>query len=137
MTPTSKSASPTSTASPSVPEAVTPRRVWWLAARPATLAASVSPVLAGTAIAVQDGRVRTLPALGALVVAVAMQIGVNYANDYADFVRGADTPRRFFVPNERPANFTASQAPVGGQNRCRGLRGGQRRCSDFAHHLLD
>lgn len=73
---------------------MTPRKVWWLAARPATLAASVSPVLAGTAIAVQDGRVRTLPGLGALVVAVAMQIGVNYANDYADFVRGADTPRR-------------------------------------------
>jgi 1,4-dihydroxy-2-naphthoate polyprenyltransferase len=68
--------------------------MWWLAARPATLAASVSPVLAGTAIAVHDHHVRTLPGLGALVVAIAMQIGVNYANDYADFVRGADTPRR-------------------------------------------
>jgi 1,4-dihydroxy-2-naphthoate polyprenyltransferase len=71
-----------------------PARVWWLAARPATLAASVSPVLAGTAIAVHDQHVRTLPGLGALVVAIAMQIGVNYANDYADFVRGADTPQR-------------------------------------------
>src|SRR5205085_8399109 len=69
-------------------------RVWWLAARPATLAASVSPVLAGTVIAVHDHHVRTLPGLGALVVAIAMQIGVNYANDYADFVRGADTPKR-------------------------------------------
>jgi 1,4-dihydroxy-2-naphthoate octaprenyltransferase len=68
--------------------------VWWLAARPATLAASVSPVLAGTAIAVHDQHVRALPTLGALVVAMAMQIGVNYANDYADFVRGADTPKR-------------------------------------------
>jgi 1,4-dihydroxy-2-naphthoate octaprenyltransferase len=68
-------------------------RVWWLATRPATLAASVSPVLAGTAIAVHDHAVRTLPGLGALVVAIAMQIGVNYANDYSDYVRGADTRR--------------------------------------------
>jgi 1,4-dihydroxy-2-naphthoate polyprenyltransferase len=86
--PTSRSASPISPASPSAP------RTWWLAARPATLAASVSPVLAGTAIAVHDQHVRTLPVLGALVVAIAMQVGVNYANDYADFVRGADTPKR-------------------------------------------
>src|SRR5207237_7748770 len=71
-----------------------PARVWWLAARPATLAASVSPVLAGTAIAVHDHHIRTLPGLGALVVAIAMQVGVNYANDYADFVRGADSPKR-------------------------------------------
>jgi 1,4-dihydroxy-2-naphthoate octaprenyltransferase len=70
-----------------------PGRVWWLAARPATLAASVSPVLAGTAVAVHDHAVRTLPTLGALVVAVALQIGVNYANDYSDHVRGADRNR--------------------------------------------
>ncbi len=67
--------------------------VWWLAARPATLAASVSPVLAGTAIAVSSHRVRTLPGLGVLIVALAMQIGVNYANDYSDFVRGTDRRR--------------------------------------------
>src|SRR5579859_869928 len=72
---------------------LTPARVWWSAARPATLAASVSPVLAGTAVAVHDGRVRTLPGLGALVVAVAIQVGTNYANDYSDFVRGADRRR--------------------------------------------
>ncbi|MDQ6743816.1 MAG: 1,4-dihydroxy-2-naphthoate polyprenyltransferase [Candidatus Dormibacteraeota bacterium] len=68
-------------------------RVWWMAARPATLAASVSPVLAGTAIAVHDHAVRTLPGLGALVVAIAMQVGVNYANDYSDHVRGTDRQR--------------------------------------------
>jgi 1,4-dihydroxy-2-naphthoate polyprenyltransferase len=71
----------------------TPARVWWTATRPATLAASVSPVLAGTAIAVHDHSVRTLPGLGALVVAIAMQIGVNFANDYSDYVRGADRRR--------------------------------------------
>src|SRR4030081_857159 len=70
-----------------------PASVWWMATRPATLAASVSPVLAGTAIAVHDNAVRTLPGIGALVVAMAMQIGVNYATDYSDYVRGADRGR--------------------------------------------
>ncbi len=73
---------------------LSPARVWWLAARPATLAASISPVLAGTAAAVHDGRPRLVPGLLAIVVGLAMQVGVNYANDYSDFKRGADTPRR-------------------------------------------
>jgi 1,4-dihydroxy-2-naphthoate octaprenyltransferase len=50
-------------------------------------------VLAGTAVAVHDGVVRTLPGLGALVVAIAIQVGTNYANDYSDHVRGADRRR--------------------------------------------
>ena len=61
--------------------------------RPATLAASVAPVLTGTAIAVHQGGARFGPGAGALVVALAMQLGVNFANDYSDFVRGADTAR--------------------------------------------
>ena len=69
-------------------------RVWWSAVRPATLAASVAPVLAGTAIAVHEGGARFGAGLGALVVAVAIQLGVNFANDYSDFVRGADNARR-------------------------------------------
>jgi len=68
-------------------------RVWWLASRPATLAASVSPVLAGTAVAVHDGHGRAWAALTALLVALAMQVGVNYANDYSDHVHGADRRR--------------------------------------------
>jgi len=90
VTPTSRSANRTSPASPSGPS---PARVWWLAARPATLAAAVSAVLAGTAVAVHDGAVRALPGLGALVVALAIQVGTNYANDYSDHVRGADRRR--------------------------------------------
>jgi 1,4-dihydroxy-2-naphthoate polyprenyltransferase len=74
--------------------ALTPRRVWWSAVRPATLAASVAPVLAGTAVAIHEGGVRPAAGFGALAVALAMQVGVNFANDYSDFVRGADTPRR-------------------------------------------
>jgi len=73
---------------------LTPRAVWWSAVRPATLAASVSPVLAGTAIAVHQGGIRPLAGLGALVVAVCMQLGVNFANDYSDHRRGADSPAR-------------------------------------------
>jgi 1,4-dihydroxy-2-naphthoate polyprenyltransferase len=74
--------------------ALSPGRVWWSAVRPATLAASVAPVLAGTAIAVHDGGARPAAGLAALVVAIAIQIGVNFSNDYSDFRRGADTPQR-------------------------------------------
>src|SRR6266581_5135031 len=69
-------------------------RVWWSAVRPATLAASVAPVLAGTAVAIHEGGIRPAAGLAALAVGIAMQLGVNFANDYSDFVRGADTPRR-------------------------------------------
>jgi 1,4-dihydroxy-2-naphthoate polyprenyltransferase len=73
---------------------LSPARVWWLAMRPATLAASVAPVLAGTAVAVHEGGARPWAGIAALVIALAMQVGVNLANDYSDFVRGADTPQR-------------------------------------------
>jgi 1,4-dihydroxy-2-naphthoate polyprenyltransferase len=69
-------------------------KVWWLAARPATLGVSVAPVLAGTALAVYEGSRRPWAAAGALIVALAMQVGVNYANDYSDFIRGVDSPQR-------------------------------------------
>jgi 1,4-dihydroxy-2-naphthoate octaprenyltransferase len=78
----------------SVAPALIPSRVWWSAVRPATLAASVAPVLAGTAIAVHEGGPRLGAGLLALLVGIAMQVGVNFANDYSDHVRGADSPRR-------------------------------------------
>ncbi len=70
-----------------------PAHVWWSAVRPATLAASIAPVLAGTAIALDMGAVRWAAGIGALAVGIAMQLGVNFANDYSDFVRGADRVR--------------------------------------------
>jgi 1,4-dihydroxy-2-naphthoate octaprenyltransferase len=73
---------------------LTATSVWWSAVRPATLAASVAPVLAGTAIAVHAGGPRLAAGLLALLVGIAMQLGVNFANDYSDHVRGADSPRR-------------------------------------------
>lgn len=72
---------------------LTPARAWWSAVRPATLAASVAPVLTATAFAVATGDVRWAAGFGALVVGIAMQIGVNFANDYSDFKRGADVAR--------------------------------------------
>ena len=65
--------------------------IWILGARPKTLPAAIAPVLVGTALA---GSQINLPrALLALVVSLALQVGVNYANDYSDGIRGTDTDR--------------------------------------------
>jgi 1,4-dihydroxy-2-naphthoate octaprenyltransferase len=69
-------------------------QVWWLAARPKTLPAAVSGVVAGTALAVRDGQFRLGPALAALCVGLLLQIGSNLANDVFDYERGADTAAR-------------------------------------------
>jgi 1,4-dihydroxy-2-naphthoate octaprenyltransferase len=61
------------------------------AARPLTLSAAVAPVLVGTAAA---GTIVPWRAAAALVVALAVQVAVNYANDYFDGVRGIDTAAR-------------------------------------------
>lgn len=68
-------------------------RVWLLAARPATLPAAVAPVLVGTAAAARDVDIAALPFLAVLAAAVLIQIGTNFANDLADFFRGADRER--------------------------------------------
>jgi 1,4-dihydroxy-2-naphthoate octaprenyltransferase len=66
---------------------------WLEGARPRTLPAAVSPVLAGTGVAAfLDGAVWWKAAL-ALGVALALQVGVNYANDYSDGIRGTDDDR--------------------------------------------
>jgi len=67
---------------------------WVQGARPRTLVAAVCPVLVGTAAAAAEGPVVAWRAVAALVVALALQVGVNYANDYSDGLRGADTPDR-------------------------------------------
>ena len=67
---------------------------WVLAARPRTLTAAIAPVLAGTGLAAHHGVVAWLPALAALVGAILIQIGTNFANDYYDFLRGGDTEAR-------------------------------------------
>lgn len=65
-----------------------------MAARPKTLPASVAPILVGIALAIADGQFQWGPALAAFVCAMLLQIGSNFANDYFDFFKGADTAER-------------------------------------------
>jgi len=66
---------------------------WIAGARPRTLPAAAAPVIVGTGAAAQLGSEDLLRGLLALGVALALQVGVNYANDYSDGVRGTDTDR--------------------------------------------
>jgi 1,4-dihydroxy-2-naphthoate octaprenyltransferase len=67
---------------------------WVLAIRPKTLPASICPVIVGTALAVADKEFKILPALAAFVCSLLLQIGVNLANDYFDYIKGIDTSER-------------------------------------------
>jgi 1,4-dihydroxy-2-naphthoate octaprenyltransferase len=66
---------------------------WLEGARPRTLPAAVAPVAAGTGAAAAVDGFSLGRALLALVVAVSLQVAVNYANDYSDGVRGTDADR--------------------------------------------
>ncbi len=66
---------------------------WVAGARPRTLPAAVAPVAVGTGVAAHFDSASWWRALLALVVSLAMQVGVNYANDYSDGVRGTDDDR--------------------------------------------
>ena len=66
---------------------------WAAGARPRTLPAAIVPVVVGTGVAVGYGRFSPWRAALALVVALALQVGVNYANDYSDGIRGTDERR--------------------------------------------
>jgi 1,4-dihydroxy-2-naphthoate polyprenyltransferase len=83
---------------------------WVLAARPKTLAASVTPVCVGTALAYGAGKGRALPALAALAGAVLIQIGTNLANDYFDFRKGADTGERLGPTRVAQAGLIAPES---------------------------
>jgi 1,4-dihydroxy-2-naphthoate octaprenyltransferase len=66
---------------------------WVAGARPRTLPAALAPVLVGTGAAAALDGFRPVPALLALVVALGLQVAVNYANDYSDGKRGTDSDR--------------------------------------------
>jgi 1,4-dihydroxy-2-naphthoate polyprenyltransferase len=66
---------------------------WIEGARPRTLPAAVSPVLAGTGVAAWGHQEVWWKAVLALLVALLLQVGVNYANDYSDGIRGTDDAR--------------------------------------------
>ncbi len=83
---------------------------WVAGARPRTLGLAVAPVVLGTAAATTDATFRPERALLALLVALALQVGVNYANDYADGIRGTDADRR--GPMRLTATGVASPSAV-------------------------
>jgi 1,4-dihydroxy-2-naphthoate octaprenyltransferase len=93
-----------------------PLAVWWIGARPRTLVAAIVPVLVGASWAGRNA-ISIPRSLLALVVAVALQIGVNYANDYFDGVGGVDTaarigPRRLVASGLAPPRAVAAAAIV-------------------------
>jgi 1,4-dihydroxy-2-naphthoate octaprenyltransferase len=70
---------------------MTTREQWIAGARPKTLPAAIAPVLVGTSFAGYNASF--LHTLLALIVALALQVGVNYANDYSDGIKGTDADR--------------------------------------------
>lgn len=94
-------------------------RLWWAGARPRTLPAAIAPVLVGTAAAVGAGGsgvgvggVIWWRFLAALVVAVSVQVGTNYANDYSDGRRGTDSPTERIGPPRLVGSGMASAGAV-------------------------
>ncbi|WP_247008840.1 1,4-dihydroxy-2-naphthoate polyprenyltransferase [Halorientalis litorea] len=69
-------------------------RAWLMAARPQTLPAGAAPVIVGTGLALHAGVFALLPAVAALLGAVLLQVGTNFANDYYDAVKGTDSAER-------------------------------------------
>jgi len=66
---------------------------WFSAARPRTLPAAVAPVLVGTGAGIALDGFSWLRGGLALIVSLALQVGVNYSNDYSDGIRGTDSER--------------------------------------------
>jgi len=71
---------------------------WFAGARPRTLPAAVVPVLVGTASVRGVGEIVWWRAAAAMAVALALQVGTNYANDYSDGIRGTDSDERRVGP---------------------------------------
>ena len=82
--------------------------IWILGARPRTLPAAISPVIVAVAISYPD--FDFLNAILALIVGLALQIGVNYANDYSDGIKGTDQDR--IGPTRLVASGMASAVAV-------------------------
>lgn len=82
---------------------------WLMATRPRTLTAAIVPVLVGSAFAYRAGSFNPLVAIATLVAATLIQIGTNLANDYYDFVGGADTQARVGPVRVTQAGLIAPQ----------------------------
>ena len=81
-----------------------------MAARPKTLAASIAPVIIGTAMACADGLQHWPSAIAALFGALFIQIGTNFSNDYFDFKKGADRSDRIGPTRVTQAGLVSPRA---------------------------
>jgi 1,4-dihydroxy-2-naphthoate octaprenyltransferase len=68
--------------------------IWTIASRPKTLIASISPILIGTTLALSNSHFDLILFLFTLATAIGIQVATNLANDYFDFIKGADTTKR-------------------------------------------
>jgi len=84
--------------------------IWWMASRPKTLAAALAPVFIGTGLAWRHGSFDLVVAIVTVVCAALIQVGTNFANDYYDFIQGADTDERIgFERATAKGHVTAEQ----------------------------
>jgi 1,4-dihydroxy-2-naphthoate octaprenyltransferase len=67
---------------------------WLIASRPRTLLAAFVPVMVGSAVAFNEGKLKIILSLTALLCSVLIQVGTNFTNDLYDFLNGADTIKR-------------------------------------------
>jgi len=84
--------------------------VWLLAARPQTLPVAVAPVAVGTAVASAAGAVRWSAVVAALLGALLIQIGTNFANDVFDYEKGADDAERLGPPRAVQSGLLSPRA---------------------------
>ena len=94
--------------------------VWVHGARPRTLGASVTPVVVGTAAA---GHAEAWRFVAALLVGLGLQVGVNYANDYHDGVRGVDTSERLGPPRLTSSGMASPRSVLLAALACIGVAG--------------
>jgi 1,4-dihydroxy-2-naphthoate octaprenyltransferase len=87
---------------------------WFLAARFRTLPASLSPVLLACVLAYSHGCLRALPSLLCILVALLAQVASNFANDYYDYTRGADTEKRLGPPRAVASGLIPPRAMLSG-----------------------
>mgnify|MGYP000886447369 CR=1 FL=1 len=85
---------------------------WLEGARLRTLPAAIAPVIAGSAVAVHGGGFHPVRAALALAVALALQVGVNYSNDYSDGIRGTDSAEHRAGPQRLVGSGAATPGRV-------------------------
>lgn len=100
---------------PAAPSAL---NAWFLATRPRTLVAGFVPVAVGSSLAWRAGVFQLLPALGALLGALLIQVGTNLVNDYYDFKRGADTSERLGPPRATQQGWLSPRSVITGAMVC-------------------